>query len=550
MNNEQTSDKLQSFNKTTATSETVEQKNGNQKVNDARSAPNILPPSLTRESTVAGMMAVHQSTGETHKEGAQSISGSPNTWHVSKNTSTMRRTDDDLHPTNDSQLFPAHRQHHVSLHIRKSAVTLGTTHHYSLPSVSSDSERLAGITTRTSEHQEREDRDFNMSIGEHNKSANENVSTGADSRTNSDAMDDHSESSSSVMEHSTNIHKTGPPRRKRPHKHKPGQTAGRWTPEEHQAFLEGLNIFGREWKKVAERIPTRTSAQIRSHAQKYFSKIQREESIILQDQAAAAAVTMSIQQQHHHQVQASSSFDSVVPEMQVASSYAVQRNVDRILANPNDLEREVEDTLRQLRERYRQLQIRLQQTNTPRGRTNGQPRPTGRLVENEDHHDGQQHQRMRPTHPGADRRKRALQDTSSVSSINRYHQQDDISSVSSTVSGFTPTRELGNEELIALSVLGASLPRSASNQDLVHQAARENISSHPQEEALLRQSRSSSPTSTIASSNREALDGGGMDDSNNSDQSKKRKIDEDSSAASNQDTTNNHNGEDGDGMVL
>ena len=47
-------------------------------------------------------------------------------------------------------------------------------------------------------------------------------------------------------------------------------TSGRWTAAEHEAFLEGLKIYGREWKKVASCIPTRTSAQIRSHAQKYL----------------------------------------------------------------------------------------------------------------------------------------------------------------------------------------------------------------------------------------------------------------------------------------
>jgi len=47
---------------------------------------------------------------------------------------------------------------------------------------------------------------------------------------------------------------------------------GRWTRDEHQAFLTGLRIYGREWKKVAQSIKTRTSAQIRSHAQKYFAK--------------------------------------------------------------------------------------------------------------------------------------------------------------------------------------------------------------------------------------------------------------------------------------
>jgi len=52
-----------------------------------------------------------------------------------------------------------------------------------------------------------------------------------------------------------------------------GPSHGRWTKEEHEAFLEGLKKHGREWKKVAEMIKTRTSAQIRSHAQKYFFKM-------------------------------------------------------------------------------------------------------------------------------------------------------------------------------------------------------------------------------------------------------------------------------------
>lgn len=41
-------------------------------------------------------------------------------------------------------------------------------------------------------------------------------------------------------------------------------------------FLEALNLFGREWKKVADYIQTRSSAQIRSHAQKYFAKLEKE----------------------------------------------------------------------------------------------------------------------------------------------------------------------------------------------------------------------------------------------------------------------------------
>ena len=52
------------------------------------------------------------------------------------------------------------------------------------------------------------------------------------------------------------------------------KSTGRWTTEEHDEFLKYLDIYGREWKKVAERITTRTAAQIRSHAQKYFKKLE------------------------------------------------------------------------------------------------------------------------------------------------------------------------------------------------------------------------------------------------------------------------------------
>jgi SHAQKYF class myb-like DNA-binding protein len=54
---------------------------------------------------------------------------------------------------------------------------------------------------------------------------------------------------------------------------------GRWTEQEHQSFLAGLRLYGREWKKVAAKIKTRTSAQIRSHAQKYFAKLARDDEI-------------------------------------------------------------------------------------------------------------------------------------------------------------------------------------------------------------------------------------------------------------------------------
>lgn len=61
---------------------------------------------------------------------------------------------------------------------------------------------------------------------------------------------------------------------------KNGYSSGRWTKEEHQIFLFCLHQYGREWKKIAEKIPTRTPAQIRSHAQKYLTKLSKKGQVL------------------------------------------------------------------------------------------------------------------------------------------------------------------------------------------------------------------------------------------------------------------------------
>jgi SHAQKYF class myb-like DNA-binding protein len=37
-----------------------------------------------------------------------------------------------------------------------------------------------------------------------------------------------------------------------------------------------MSIFGRDWKKVENHIGTRSGAQIRSHAQKFFNRVEKE----------------------------------------------------------------------------------------------------------------------------------------------------------------------------------------------------------------------------------------------------------------------------------
>ena len=51
---------------------------------------------------------------------------------------------------------------------------------------------------------------------------------------------------------------------------------GRWSEAEHNIFLEGLATHGKQWKTISTMIGTRTVVQVRTHAQKYFQKLERK----------------------------------------------------------------------------------------------------------------------------------------------------------------------------------------------------------------------------------------------------------------------------------
>ena len=51
---------------------------------------------------------------------------------------------------------------------------------------------------------------------------------------------------------------------------------GRWNQEEHIRFIKGCLLYGNNWKKVKKYVKTRSSAQIRSHAQKYLIKLNKK----------------------------------------------------------------------------------------------------------------------------------------------------------------------------------------------------------------------------------------------------------------------------------
>ena len=51
---------------------------------------------------------------------------------------------------------------------------------------------------------------------------------------------------------------------------------GRWTKEEHFRFLAALKLYGKEWRNVQKHVGTRSSTQARSHAQKFFLKLEKK----------------------------------------------------------------------------------------------------------------------------------------------------------------------------------------------------------------------------------------------------------------------------------
>ena len=54
-----------------------------------------------------------------------------------------------------------------------------------------------------------------------------------------------------------------------------GSKIGRWTLKEHIKYLQAIDRYGLNWKKIKKVIKTRTSNQIRSHSQKFYKKIKQ-----------------------------------------------------------------------------------------------------------------------------------------------------------------------------------------------------------------------------------------------------------------------------------
>ncbi|KAF0696499.1 Aste57867_12755 [Aphanomyces stellatus] len=51
---------------------------------------------------------------------------------------------------------------------------------------------------------------------------------------------------------------------------------GRWSDHEHRLFLQGIEMYGKDWRRIARLVQTRTTVQTRSHAQKHFDRLEKE----------------------------------------------------------------------------------------------------------------------------------------------------------------------------------------------------------------------------------------------------------------------------------
>lgn len=78
--------------------------------------------------------------------------------------------------------------------------------------------------------------------------------------------------------------------------------SGKWSSGEHARFLQAMRIFGNSWKHVYLYIGSRSIAQIRSHAQKYYGRMRSLEKKRIKNDPKMAQAVFAITREYHNQV--------------------------------------------------------------------------------------------------------------------------------------------------------------------------------------------------------------------------------------------------------
>lgn len=118
---------------------------------------------------------------------------------------------------------------------------------------------------------------------------------------------------------------------------------GRWTSDEHAAFLEGIRLYGKDWRRVAQVVGSRSAVQTRTHAQKYLLKFAGRFPFDAGDSgassssaAAIAAVAGTLQDTNVDEPQ-SSGVQSPMTATVTASSRVVVEAMAMILNSPDSV---------------------------------------------------------------------------------------------------------------------------------------------------------------------------------------------------------------------
>ena len=112
--------------------------------------------------------------------------------------------------------------------------------------------------------------------------------------------------------------------------------SGRWTLKEHLQFLEGLDKYGIKWKKINPLIKTRTVAQIRSHAQKFFLRLKR-----VKDEKLGIDFTTNnidnIKEMINHIKSVNSDYDIVKVLLYLSEKYYANKKEEKNINKKNEL---------------------------------------------------------------------------------------------------------------------------------------------------------------------------------------------------------------------